>query len=372
MPKDRLLVTVYIDDDDAFDLWKKIAGLPDSKIMRIAGADNFWSMGDTGPCGPCSEIFYDHGDKIPGGPPGSAEADGDRFIEIWNLVFMQYEQLEGGKRVDLPRPSIDTGMGLERIAAVLQGTHDNYDIDLFRALIQAIADLTKVSPNGPHKASHRVIADHLRASAFLIADGVLPSNEGRGYVLRRIMRRAMRHAELLGAKEPLMWKLVPTLTREMGQAYPELMRAEALITETLKLEETRFRAHAGARPRHPRREERGPEEGRHVRRRDRLHALRHLWLSARPHAGRAARARHRRRSCELRRRHGAPAREGARLLGGLGRGRAGNGLVCPAREDRRDRIPRLRDRERRRRRRGAGEGRQGSHRAQERRRPARS
>jgi alanyl-tRNA synthetase len=241
LPKDRLLVTVYVDDDDAFRLWKKIAGLPDSKILRIAGSDNFWAMGDTGPCGPCSEIFYDHGDKIPGGPPGSPDSEGDRFIEIWNLVFMQYEQLEGGKRVNLPRPSIDTGMGLERIAAVLQGTHDNYAIDLFRALIQTIADLTKVSPNGPHKASHRVIADHLRASAFLIADGVLPSNEGRGYVLRRIMRRAMRHAELLGAKEPLMWKLVPTLTREMGQAYPELLRAEALITETLKLEETRFR-----------------------------------------------------------------------------------------------------------------------------------
>ena len=241
LPKDKLLITVYIDDDDAFKLWKKIAGLPDSKILRIAGADNFWAMGDTGPCGPCSEIFYDHGDKIPGGPPGSADSEGDRFIEIWNLVFMQYEQPEGGKRLDLPRPSIDTGMGLERIAAVLQGTHDNYAIDLFRVLIQTIADLTKVSPNGPHKASHRVIADHLRASAFLIADGVLPSNEGRGYVLRRIMRRAMRHAELLGAKEPLMWRLVPVLTREMGQAYPELLRAEALITETLKLEETRFR-----------------------------------------------------------------------------------------------------------------------------------
>ena len=198
-------------------------------------------MGDTGPCGPCSEIFYDHGDKIPGGPPGSADAEGDRFIEIWNLVFMQFEQLPGGQRNNLPRPSIDTGMGLERIAAVLQGTHDNYSIDLFRALIGAIAELTKVSPDGAQKASHRVIADHLRASAFLIADGVLPSNEGRGYVLRRIMRRAMRHAELLGAREPLMWKLVPVLTREMGQAYPELVRAEALITETLKLEETRFR-----------------------------------------------------------------------------------------------------------------------------------
>jgi alanyl-tRNA synthetase len=241
LPKDRLMATVYVDDDDAFKLWKKIAGLPDSKIVRIAGSDNFWAMGETGPCGPCSEIFYDHGDKIPGGPPGSADSEGDRFIEIWNLVFMQYEQMPGGGRTDLPRPSIDTGMGLERIAAVLQGTHDNYAIDLFAHIIEAIAELTKVSASGEQKASHRVIADHLRASAFLIADGVLPSNEGRGYVLRRIMRRAMRHAELLGAKEPLMWKLVPVLNREMGQAYPELIRAEALIAETLKLEETRFR-----------------------------------------------------------------------------------------------------------------------------------
>ena len=241
LPVEHLLVTVYIDDDAAFNLWKRIAGLPDRKILRIAGSDNFWAMGDTGPCGPCSEIFYDHGEHIPGGPPGSAEADGDRFIEIWNLVFMQYEQLAGGQRTELPRPSIDTGMGLERIAAVLQGIHDNYAIDLFATLIRAIADFTGVAPDGPHKASHRVIADHLRASAFLIADGVLPSNEGRGYVLRRIMRRAMRHAELLGAKDPLMWKLVGALTREMGQAYPELLRAEALISETLKLEETRFR-----------------------------------------------------------------------------------------------------------------------------------
>ena len=241
LPKEKLTATVYIDDDVAFDLWKKIAGLPESRIIRIAGSDNFWAMGDTGPCGPCSEIFYDHGDKIPGGPPGSPDADGDRFIEIWNLVFMQYEQLPGGERVDLPKPSIDTGMGIERVAAVMQGVHDNYDIDLFRAIIAAIAELTKVSPDGPEKASHRVIADHLRASSFLIADGVLPSNEGRGYVLRRIMRRAMRHAELLGAREPLMWKLVPVLTREMGQAYPELTRAESLITETLKLEESRFR-----------------------------------------------------------------------------------------------------------------------------------
>ncbi len=241
LPKERLLFTVYVDDDDAFNLTKKITGLPESKILRIPGSDNFWSMGDTGPCGPCAEIFYDHGEHIPGGPPGTPEADGDRFIEIWNLVFMQYEQLASGERLDLPRPSIDTGMGLERIAAVLQGTHDNYAIDLFATLIRVIGELTGVDPEGPQKASHRVIADHLRASAFLIADGVLPSNEGRGYVLRRIMRRAMRHAELLGAKEPLMFKLVPALAREMGQAYPELIRAEALITETLKLEETRFR-----------------------------------------------------------------------------------------------------------------------------------
>ncbi len=242
IPAEKLTATVYIDDDEAFKLWKKIAGLPDSKIIRIAGSDNFWAMGDTGPCGPCSEIFYDHGDKVWGGPPGSAEADGDRFTEIWNLVFMQYEQLaKGGERVDLPRPSIDTGLGLERTAAVLQGTYDNYKIDLFGALIEAVADFTHVDPDGEQKASHRVIADHLRASSFLIADGVLPSNDGRGYVLRRIMRRAMRHAELLGAKEPLMWKLVPVLVREMGQAYPELHRAEALVTETLKLEESRFR-----------------------------------------------------------------------------------------------------------------------------------
>ncbi len=241
VPAERLLATVYIDDDEAFRLWKKITSLPDKKILRIAGSDNFWAMGDTGPCGPCSEIFYDHGEQVWGGPPGSPEAEGDRFTEIWNLVFMQYEQLPDGRRVDLPRPSIDTGMGLERMAAVLQGTYDNYRIDLFRALIEVVADLTGVDSEGERKASHRVIADHLRASAFLIADGVLPSNEGRGYVLRRIMRRGMRHAELLGAKEPLMWKLVPVLVREMGQAYPELHRAEALITETLKLEEIRFR-----------------------------------------------------------------------------------------------------------------------------------
>jgi len=241
LPKEKLTVTVYSEDDEAHGLWKKIAGLSDSKIIRIPTSDNFWRMGDVGPCGPCSEIFYDHGDHIPGGPPGSPDEDGDRFIEIWNLVFMQYEEAAGGVRTDLPRPSIDTGMGLERIAAVLQGTHDNYQIDLFAALIRAIAEMTSVASDGPMKASHRVIADHLRCSAFLIADGVLPSNEGRGYVLRRIMRRGMRHAQLLGAKDPLLHRLVPVLTREMGQAYPELLRAEALISETLKLEESRFR-----------------------------------------------------------------------------------------------------------------------------------
>src|SRR5450432_4686123 len=241
LPPERLTITVFSEDDQAFDLWKKIAGLPEQRIIRIPTADNFWQMGDTGPCGPCSEIFYDHGPHIPGGPPGSPDADGDRFIEIWNLVFMQFETLPGGERVNLPRPSIDTGMGLERIAAVLQGVHDNYDIDLFRALIRASADLTGVDADGPRRASHRVIADHLRASAFLVADGVLPSNEGRGYVLRRIMRRAMRHAQLIGAKDPLMHRLVWALVREMGQAYPELVRAESLIEETLRLEETRFR-----------------------------------------------------------------------------------------------------------------------------------
>ncbi|MET0942576.1 MAG: alanine--tRNA ligase [Mesorhizobium sp.] len=241
LARDRLLVTVYHTDDEAAGYWKKIAGLPDGRIIRIPTSDNFWAMGDTGPCGPCSEIFYDHGEGIPGGPPGSAEEDGDRFIEIWNLVFMQFEQVSKEERIALPRPSIDTGMGLERIAAVLQGVHDNYDIDLFRTLIHASEEATGVKAEGKNRASHRVIADHLRAASFLIADGVLPSNEGRGYVLRRIMRRAMRHAQLLGAREPLMWRLVPALVREMGQAYPELVRGEALITETLKLEETRFR-----------------------------------------------------------------------------------------------------------------------------------
>jgi len=241
LPKDKLTVTVYHTDDEAHSLWKRIAGLPDDRIIRIATSDNFWSMGDTGPCGPCSEIFYDHGDHIFGGPPGSPDEDGDRFVEIWNLVFMQYESQADGTRRDLPKPSIDTGMGIERIAAVLQGVHDNYDTDTFKALIAASEGLTNVAAQGEQAASHRVIADHLRSTSFLMADGVLPSNEGRGYVLRRIMRRAMRHAHLLGAGEPLMHRLVPALVTEMGQAYPELVRGQALIEEVLEREETQFR-----------------------------------------------------------------------------------------------------------------------------------
>ena len=241
LPADKLLATVYAEDDEAYALWQKIAGLPEDKIIRIPTSDNFWSMGDTGPCGPCSEIFFDHGAGIAGGPPGSPDEDGDRFIEIWNLVFMQYEQQADGTRVDLPKPSIDTGMGLERIGAVLQGKHDNYDTDLMYHLIEASADASKQAIDGGHAVSHRVIADHLRSSAFLIADGVLPSNEGRGYVLRRIMRRAMRHAHMLGTKEPLLWQLVPALKTQMAAAYPELERAGALIVETLRHEEDRFR-----------------------------------------------------------------------------------------------------------------------------------
>ena len=242
LPKDKLLVTVYSEDDDAAALWKKIAGLSEERIIRIPTSDNFWRMGDTGPCGPCSEIFYDHGPAIPGGPPGSPDEDGDRFIEIWNLVFMQFEEGPPGTRNPLPRPSIDTGMGLERFAAILQGKHDNYDTDTLRALVLASADATGQDPDGAHRTSHRVVADHLRSSAFLMADGVLPSNEGRGYVLRRIMRRAMRHAHMMGARDPVMYRLVPALTRQMGAAYPELTRAEKLIVETLHLEETRFKA----------------------------------------------------------------------------------------------------------------------------------
>lgn len=238
---DRLTATVYHTDDQAFDLWKKVAGLPESRIIRIATKDNFWAMGADGPSGPCSEIFYDHGDHIPGGPPGSPDEDGDRFVEIWNLVFMQYLQEADEIVANLPKPSIDTGMGLERVAAVMQGVTDNYDTDTFKALVHASEELTHTRADGEQKASHRVIADHLRASGFLVGDGVLPANEGRGYVLRRIMRRAMRHAHLLGAKDPLMHRLVPQLVAEMGQAFPELIRAQPLIEATLAQEEAQFR-----------------------------------------------------------------------------------------------------------------------------------
>ncbi len=241
IPADRLVVTVYHDDDEAAAIWKKVAGFSDDRIIRIATDDNFWMMGPTGPCGPSSEIFFDHGDHIWGGPPGSPEEDGDRFVEIWNLVFMQYEQFEDGSREPLPNKSIDTGMGIERVAALLQGTNDNYATDLMRALIEASAEATSTDPDGQGRTHHRVIADHLRSTSFLIADGVMPSNDGRGYVLRRIMRRAMRHAHLLGAQDPLMHRLVPALVRQMGAAYPELGRAQALIEETLRLEETRFK-----------------------------------------------------------------------------------------------------------------------------------
>jgi alanyl-tRNA synthetase len=241
IPKDRLIITVYHDDDEAADLWKKVAGISEDRIIRIATNDNFWSMGPTGPCGPCSEIFFDHGDHIWGGPPGSPDEDGDRFVEIWNLVFMQYEQFGDGSRTALPNQSIDTGMGIERVAALLQGTNDNYATDLMRNLIEASAEATSTDPDGPGKTHHRVIADHLRSTSFLLADGVMPSNDGRGYVLRRIMRRAMRHAHLLGAQDPLMHQLVPALVQQMGAAYPELGQAQALIEDTLKQEEIRFK-----------------------------------------------------------------------------------------------------------------------------------
>ena len=241
IPAEKLLVTVYHTDEEAAEIWKKVAGIPDDRIIRIPTDDNFWSMGATGPCGPCSEIFYDHGEHIWGGPPGTAEEDGDRFVEIWNLVFMQYEQHEDGRRTDLPNQSIDTGMGIERVAALLQGTNDNYATDLMRSLIEASAQETSTDPDGPGKTHHRVIADHLRSTSFLLADGVMPGNDGRGYVLRRIMRRAMRHAHLLGAKDPLMHRLVPALVQQMGGAYPELGQAQALIEETLHQEETRFK-----------------------------------------------------------------------------------------------------------------------------------
>ena len=338
----RLTITVYHTDDEAYGIWKKLTGFGDDKIIRIATADNFWQMGDTGPCGPCSEIFFDHGDKIFGGPPGSKDADGDRFVEIWNLVFMQFEQLPGGERVDLPKQSVDTGMGLERIAAVLQGVTDNYDIDLFKALIAASVQATGVAASGDNKASHRVIADHLRATSFLIADGVLPSNEGRGYVLRRIMRRAMRHAHLLGAEEPLMYRLVPALVHEMGDTYHELQRAQPLITETLHAGRDALQEDAREGPRPARRSVGQAQEGRRPAGRDGVQALRHLRLPARPHRGCAARARRHCRHQGFRSRHGAAEGGSAQGLEGLRRGGDGIDLVRGEGEDRRHRVPRLR------------------------------
>ena len=345
LPKDRLMVTVYSEDDDAAEIWRKVAGLGDDRIIRIPTSDNFWRMGDTGPCGPSSEIFYDHGPSMPGGPPGSPDEDGDRFVEVWNLVFMQFEEGPPGTRVTLPRPSIDTGMGLERIAAILQGKHDNYDIDIFRALILASAEATGQEPDGPFRVSHRVVADHLRSTAFLIADGVLPSNEGRGYVLRRIMRRAMRHAHMMGAREPVMYRLVPTLVRQMGAAYPELVRAEALIVETLLLEETRFRQTL----------ERGlhllGEETDTARRsagiagRRGVPAVRHLRLPARSDAGRAARAGARSGPRRLRGRHGRAAGACPRRLGGLWGGGHRARVVRAEGEGRRIGVSRLFDRD---------------------------
>ena len=343
--KERLLVTVYHDDDEAFDLWRKIAGLPESRIIRIATSDNFWAAGDNGPCGPCSEIFYDQGEKVWGGPPGSADEDGDRFLEFWNLVFMQYDQLGPGDRVPLPRPSIDTGMGLERISAILQGVTSNYDVDLMRTIIGAVANLTGVDPDGPQAASHRIVADHLRASAFLVADGVDPSNEGRGYVLRRIMRRAMRHTQLLGAAEPLMWRLVPTLVQLMGQAYPELVEAQSAHLRRPAFGGDALPRHAGARPVDPRGRDAGSPSRRPAQRRRRVQALRHLRLSARPDPGGVARPRHRGRRGGLRRRHGAAEGRGAEAPGRVRARppptRSGSGSC-----DRvgRDRVPRLRGR----------------------------
>ena len=309
-------MTVYPTDEEARGLWKKIAGLPDERI--VGHEDNLWAMGPLGPCGYCSEIFYDQGESVAGGPPGSPDEDGDRFLEVWNLVFMQFDQIDEETRVDLPKPSIDTGMGLERFTAILQGVHNNYDIDLFRHLIAASVEISGAKAEGEAVFSHRVIADHLRSTSFLIADGVLPSNEGRGYVLRRIMRRAMRHAHLIGSKDPLMYRLVPALVAEMGQAYPELKRAEALIAETLKLEEMRFRETL-ARGLKLLDEASGHAGGRQAGRRRRVQALRHLRLPARPDAGCAQGARHRRRYRRLRRRDGQAEGRCAQGLGRLGR-----------------------------------------------------
>ncbi len=341
LARDRLWVTVYAEDDEAATLWAKIAGLPRERIIPIATSDNFWAMGEVGPCGPCSEIFWDHGPSVAGGPPGSADSEGDRFVEIWNLVFMQYEQQAPDRRVPLPRPSIDTGMGLERIAAVLQGKHDNYDIDLFRALIEASAAASGVAADGVHAVSHRVIADHLRASAFLIADGVLPSKEGRGYVLRRIMRRAMRHAHMLGCSEPLLWRLVPVLVQQMGAAFPELARAQPLIAETLRLEEANFRQTLDRGLRLLEEETARLPADRPLpgetafRLYDTFGFPLDLTEDVLRGQGRSGRDR------GVRGGDGAAARGSPAQLGGLGRGGDRGGVVRPARGDRRQRVSRL-------------------------------
>ncbi len=341
LPKDKLLVTIYHEDDEAHDIWRKVAGFSEDRIIRIPTSDNFWSMGDTGPCGPCSEIFIDRGEHIWGGPPGSPEEDGDRFLEFWNLVFMQFDQHEGGERTDLPRPSIDTGMGLERMASILQGVDSVFETDMFHELTAATASAVGREPTENSRASYRVIADHLRSMSFLIAEGVLPSNEGRGYVLRRIMRRAMRHATLLGTSEPVIYKLVPTLVHEMGQAYPELVRGEAMISETVRLEEERFLktlsrglAILDDRDGHS-------FQGRHAGRADGVQALRHLWFSARSDPGRAQKPGYRCRCRWVPERHGRPEGRSAEKLGRIWRTCVGQGLVRCRRARDPHRVPRL-------------------------------
>jgi alanyl-tRNA synthetase len=339
---DKLTVTVYHTDDEAFDLWKKIAGLPDQRIIRIPTKDNFWAMGDSGPCGPCSEIFYDHGDHIYGGPPGSPEEDGDRFTEIWNLVFMQYEQEANEIVGNLPKPSIDTGMGLERIAAVMQGVHDNYDTDTFKALIAASGELTKrTATDGDNKASHRVIADHLRTAGFLVSDGVLPANEGRGYVLRRIMRRAMRHAHLLGAAEPLMYRLVPSLIAEMGAGLSRTGPRAAADRGDAEAGGDAFPPDARQWLASARRGDGIDGSGRYAARRGRVQALRYVRLPLRSHRGCAARAGLWRRSRRLRCGDGRAEGRRPRRLEGIGRQGIRRSLVRCRRGAGQHRIHRL-------------------------------
>ncbi|MDQ1194214.1 alanine--tRNA ligase [Brevundimonas vesicularis] len=337
----RLLVTVYIDDDEAAAIWKKVTGFSDDKIIRIAGSDNFWAMGDSGPCGPCTEIFWDHGDKIAGGPPGSPDEDGDRYVEIWNNVFMQYEKENDQIVRDLPKPSVDTGMGLERMTTVLQGVHSVFETDLFKTLIAASEDATATKSDGDQAASHRVIADHLRSSSFLIADGVTPSNEGRGYVLRRIMRRAMRHAHLLGAADPLMHRLVPTLVAQMGDAYPELARAQPFIEDTLKQEEVRFRTTLGRGMALFDTAVQGFRPGDMLDGQTAFTPVRHLRLPAGPDPGRGPSSRLLGQCRRLRDRHGRTAPAVARELERLGPDRQHQRMAGDPRPDGADRLHRL-------------------------------